>query len=65
MVRNKDRWSALSMQERADLIKLCVSNGITNIGNIRKYYNSFDGGGPVGEGQKTYNHPKYNHKEEA
>ena len=30
-MNNKDRWSALSMQQRADLIKLYIDNGITNI----------------------------------
>ena len=43
----KDRWSALSMQQRADLIKLYTSNGITNIKDIRNHYNSFDNGGYV------------------
>lgn len=47
MARNNDRWSALSMSERADLIKLYVENGITNIGDIRKHYNSFDEGGTI------------------
>ena len=30
----KDRWSQLSMQQRADLIKLYVDGGIINIKNI-------------------------------
>jgi hypothetical protein len=45
MVKSKDRWSALSIQQRADLIKLYTSNGITNIKDIRKHYNSFGYGG--------------------
>lgn len=45
----KDRWSALSMQQRADLIKLYTYNGITNIKDIRKHYNSFATGGPTEE----------------
>lgn len=45
MVKNKDRWSALSMSERADLIKLYVSNGITSLNGIKKDYNSFSDGG--------------------
>jgi hypothetical protein len=44
-MKNKDRWSALSMKERADLIKLYVSNGITSLDNIKKDYNSFGDGG--------------------
>ena len=38
-MNNKDRWSALSMQQRADLIKLYTDNGITNIKEIRKMMN--------------------------
>lgn len=34
-----DRWSQLSIQQRADLIKLYVNNGITDLGSIRKSYN--------------------------
>lgn len=49
MARNNDRWSALSMKERADLIKLYVSNGITSLNDIKKDYNSFDEGGPTRE----------------
>ena len=43
MVRNKDRWSALSMKQRADLIKLYVNSGITNLDVIKKEYNRLDG----------------------
>lgn len=50
MIKNKDRWSALSLKDRADLIKLYVDNGITNIGDIREHYNSFETGGPAEEG---------------
>lgn len=49
MNKTNDRWSALSMKDRADLIKLYVESGITNINNIRKDYNSFATGGPVEE----------------
>lgn len=45
MTKNKDRWSALSMKERADLIKLYVNNGITDINTIKNHYNKFDEGG--------------------
>jgi hypothetical protein len=33
------------MQQRADLIKLYTSNGVTSIREIKKHYNSFDDGG--------------------
>ena len=39
MVNNKDKWSALSMSERADLIKLYVGNGITSLAVMREDYN--------------------------
>lgn len=54
-MNNKDKWSALSMTERADLIKLYVSNGITNINNIRKHYNSFGNGGRILDGETEGN----------
>jgi hypothetical protein len=47
MVKNKDRWSALSMKDRADLIKLYVSNGVTSLNDIKRDYNSFGPGGPI------------------
>lgn len=50
MVKNKDRWSALSMKDRAALIDIYVKSGITDLGEIRKDYNSFsDGGGTTWE----------------
>ena len=51
MVKNKDRWSALSMSERADLIKLYVNNGITSLDTIKKDYNSFGDGGDTENNQ--------------
>lgn len=44
---NKDKWSALSLKDRADLIKLYVESGITDLGEMRKNYNSFDNGGNI------------------
>lgn len=43
-MKNNDRWSALSMQDRADLIKLYTSFGMTNIKDIRNHYNT---SGPI------------------
>lgn len=65
MSNKNDRWSALSMSERADLMNMYITNGISGLKEMKKHYNNFATGGPVGEGQKTYNHPKYNHKEET
>ena len=39
MAVNNDRWSQLSMQQRADLIKLYISNGISDLKTIRDNYN--------------------------
>lgn len=47
MVKNKDRWSALSIKDRAALIDIYVKSGITDLGEIRKDYNSFATGGPI------------------
>lgn len=42
---NKDRWSALSLKDRAALINIYVKSGITDLGEIRNDYNSFGDGG--------------------
>lgn len=47
MKRNKDRWSALSMKDRAALIDIYVKSGITDLGEMRKDYNSFGDGGDI------------------
>lgn len=50
-------WNDLSMADRAKYIKLGVSNGITNLSNIREVYNSYAEGGQVhkydGESEPT------------
>ena len=53
MSNKNDRWSALSMSDRADLIKLYVSSGITSLDDIKKDYNSFGGGGRILDGTET------------
>lgn len=53
MARNNDRWSQLSMQQRADLIKLYVNSGITDLGKIKKDYNSFKNGGETNDDENT------------
>lgn len=42
---NNDRWSALSMKDRAALIDIYVKSGIIDLGEIRNDYNSFGDGG--------------------
>lgn len=64
MSKINDRWSALSMKDRAALIDIYVKSGITDLGEIRKDYNSFDYGGytesPVdmGELEASFINPK-------
>lgn len=64
MNKNNDRWSALSMKDRAALIDIYVKSGITDLGEIRKDYNSFDNGGNiesvVDEEDVEENVPNYN-----
>lgn len=44
---SKDKWSALSAQERAQLINIYIQSGITDLDFIKKDYNSFDEGGSI------------------
>ena len=53
MAINKDRWSALSMSEKADLIKIYVKGGILDLNTIREHYNYFSDGGSTSEGGYT------------
>lgn len=46
MKQNK-KWDQLSMKEKADLMRLYVANGYTNLDSIRKHYNTFNEGGPA------------------
>lgn len=43
MSNKNDRWSALSMKERADLMNMYITNGISDIKEIKRHYNSFSG----------------------
>lgn len=45
MGNKNDRWSALSMKERAEVFKIGIENGVTNRDVIIKIYNSFESGG--------------------
>lgn len=40
-------WEDLTMQERAELIKLGVNSGLTDLSSIRNTYNEFKKGGPL------------------
>ena len=45
MSNKNDRWSALSMKERADLMNMYITNGISDLKEMKKHYNSFGEGG--------------------
>ena len=40
-------WDALSLPEKAEMMKVAVSHGITNLQDIRKKYNEFAEGGRI------------------
>lgn len=40
-------WSELSMREKADMMKVAVKNGITNLSSIKAKYNEFAEGGSI------------------
>ena len=47
MSNKNDRWSALSMKERADLMNMYITNGISDLKEMKKHYNSFAPGGTI------------------
>ena len=40
-------WNSLSMQERAEVMKLAIENGIYDLDTIRAGYNEFAKGGKI------------------
>ena len=52
MSNKNDRWSALSMKERADLMNMYITNGISDLKEIKKHYNSFGDGGRILDGNE-------------
>lgn len=46
----KTAWDALSLQEMADMMKVAVRNGITDLKTIREKYNEFAEGGNIYDG---------------
>lgn len=57
MAKQKEAWDKLSMQEKAQLIKLSVDNGVSSLKQIRDTYNLYNSGGNLvhkksGEEQK-------------
>lgn len=39
------KWSDLTLEEKAGVMNIAVNNGITNLSDIRKLYNSYAEGG--------------------
>ena len=64
-VSNKARNGIMAALENG--VKAALENKLSSINQSlqESRVNKFAPGGPVGAGQATYNHPKYNHKEEA
>lgn len=52
------KWDDLSMKEKSAYIKVAVTNGVTNMRDIRTYYNTFSEGGPI-EQQLREQYPPY------
>lgn len=55
MAKQKEAWDKLSMQEKAQLIKLSVDNGVSSLKQIRDTYNLYSSGGKK---QSTVNRPR-------
>ena len=73
MVKNNDKWSALSLKDRADLIKIYVDGGILDLNRIKEDYNKFDEGGDLDSDetrlknatQKTVDYAKHSYRDPA
>ena len=50
----KDAWDKLSLTEKAEMMKVAVSHGITNLQDIRKKYNEFAEGGNLPQTDWSY-----------
>lgn len=48
MARQKSAWDQLSMNERAQFIRLGLQHGLSNLKDIRDTYNLYRGGGDLG-----------------
>lgn len=55
MAKQKEAWDKLSMQEKAQLIKLSVDNGVSSLKQIRDTYNLYSSGGKK---KSTVNRPR-------
>lgn len=47
MARQKSAWDKLSMNERAQFIRLGLQHGLTDLKDIKGYYNLYSNGGPL------------------
>lgn len=55
MAKQKEAWDKLSMQEKAQLIKLSIDNGVSSLKQIRDTYNLYSSGGKK---KSTVNRPR-------
>lgn len=53
-MKNINKWDSLSIKDKADLMKLYIKNGISNLEEIRSHYNKFVTGGYT-EGNEEQN----------
>lgn len=53
MSNKNDKWSALSLKDRADLMNMYITNGISDLKEMKKHYNSFGAGGDTENEQKN------------
>ncbi len=42
-----DKWNSLSLKNKSDLMRMYIKNGINDLNDIKKHYNSFQDGGEV------------------
>lgn len=49
-MKSNNRWSALSLKDRADLINMYITNGISDLKEMKKHYNSFGNSGRILDG---------------
>lgn len=59
-MKNKTRWDALSMRDRASLIRLYTKGGVLNLKQMKSHYNSFETGGYAdGEDSLLWYNPEF------
>ena len=52
-------WQDLTLSDKARMIQLAVNSGITDLATIQQVYNTFAGGGDLGEAESPAERRKY------